>query len=152
MPRRRELTGIANAVVGSFASRNNDINGYWAMGQLYRHAMEQGSLNAEIRLLPHGGDELCESVKLASCAYREFLLSQLGKRRLPVSWVVSAKVGIQFESATPMPEFLGVYAGCQPFLCKVVLVDDLDREHKATASGWCWPHDPNRETQSTRAW
>ena len=31
---RSELQGIANALNENFVSRNNDVNGYWAMGQL----------------------------------------------------------------------------------------------------------------------
>lgn len=34
MARRIELQGIANALNGSFISRNNDFEGYWAIGQL----------------------------------------------------------------------------------------------------------------------
>lgn len=151
MSRRRELTGIANAVAGSFASRNNDFNGYWAVGQLYCRAMECGSLQVVIRLLPPDESNPCELIASVGEAYRTFLLAHLNRRGLPVSWVASATVEVQFESATPMPEFLRAYAGRQPFQCQVVLVDDLARERKATSSSWCSPHDPTRETQSTRA-
>lgn len=153
MPRRRELTGIADAVAGSFASRNNDVNGYWALGQLYRRAKETGSLRVTVDLLSHNErTTVAEPTASISTTYREFLSCHLSKRNLPDSWVVSASVEVQFESVTTMPEFLGKHAGCQPFQCRVVLVDDLAREHIATSVGWCWPHDPARETQSTRAW
>jgi len=152
MPRRRELTGIADAVASSFASRNNDVNGYWALGQLYRRVIEGGSLQVTVGLVPQDEREAGEPMASVGTAYRQFLIAQLGKRGLPDSWVASASVDVQFESATAMPEFLGTYAGCRPFRCQVVLVDDQARQHKATSNGWCWPHDPARETQSTRAW
>ena len=34
MARRIEPRGIANAINGSFVSRNNDFAGYWTIGQL----------------------------------------------------------------------------------------------------------------------
>jgi hypothetical protein len=35
MSRRGKLRGIAANLLGSFVSRNNDVNGYWAIGKLY---------------------------------------------------------------------------------------------------------------------
>ena len=35
MGRRRELGSIASGIIGSFRSRNNDIDGYWGIGKLY---------------------------------------------------------------------------------------------------------------------
>lgn len=150
MPRRRELTGIADAVAGSFASRNNDVNGYWALGLLYQRAKEGGSLQVTVRLLPQDENEVGEPMASVRTGYRAFLRRHLRKRRIPEPWVASASVEIQFESATAMPEFLGTYAGCRPFRCQVLLLDDLNREHMAASTGWCWPHDPARETQSAR--
>jgi hypothetical protein len=152
MPRRRELAGIACAIAGSFASRNNDVGGYWALGQLYRRAKEVGSLQVKVGLMPYEADRAEAPMASIGSAYRKFLNDHLNKRMLPDSWVASALVTVQFESATPMPELLGKHAGCRPFQCEVMLVDDLAREHRATSNGWCWPHDPARETQSTRAW
>ena len=34
MPRSARLTNIANGLCGSFVSRNNDVEGYWAIGKL----------------------------------------------------------------------------------------------------------------------
>lgn len=151
MPRRRELIVVVNAIAGSFASRNNDVNGYWAMGQLYRRAIEVGSLQVSIHLMPHDDKQIDEPVASVATAYREFLRLLLVKLHLPDYWVSSAAVNVQFESTTGMPEFLGKHAGCRPFHCQAVLVDDRAREHQASSTGWCWPHDPARENQSARA-
>jgi hypothetical protein len=34
MARRKELIGIANGILGSFKSRNNELDGYWSIGVL----------------------------------------------------------------------------------------------------------------------
>jgi hypothetical protein len=34
MPSNARLTNIAGGLCGSFASRNNDLGGYWAIGKL----------------------------------------------------------------------------------------------------------------------
>jgi len=152
MPRRRELAGIADAIAGSFASRNNDVNGDWALGQLYRRAKEGGSLQLTVRLLPNDDSDVGEPMASVSTAYRAFLKAHLGQHRLPSSWVASVCVEVQFESTLAMPEFPGTHAGGRPFHCQVVPVDDRAREHKAASRRWCWPHDPAREPQSTRPW
>lgn len=150
MPRRRELIVVANAIAGSFSSRNNDVNGYWAMGQLYRRAIEVGSLQVSIHLMPHYDKQIDEPVASVVRSYREFLRLLLVKLHLPECWVSSAGVDVQFESATVMPEFLGKHAGCRPFHCQAVLVDDRARKYQASSTGWCWPHNPARETKSLR--
>lgn len=95
MPNRRELTGIADAVAGSFASRNNDVNGYWALDQLYRRAKEVGSLQVTVGQLPQDESEAGEPMESVGTAYRQFLIAHLSKRRPPDSWVVSASVEVQ---------------------------------------------------------
>lgn len=40
MARRIELLGISHDILAAFVSRNNDLNGYWALGQL-RNTMER---------------------------------------------------------------------------------------------------------------
>jgi len=150
MPRRRELKDVANAVAGSFSSRNSDIEGYWALGKLYHFAKQSGVLHLSVILMPP--TLIASNGPFGSIAqqYSLMLVSQMEARHLTPSWLVSASVAIEFESNTAMPEFLGLYADCRPFECKVTLVDDLQRPHEATAAGWCWPHDPARETQSIR--
>ena len=47
MSGRNKLRGVAHAVLGSFISRNNDIDGYWALGLLRSFADTAGV--AELR-------------------------------------------------------------------------------------------------------
>ena len=52
MAKRAELWQIARGVLTSFASRNNDISGYWGIGVLAQLAQEQERIQIELQLRP----------------------------------------------------------------------------------------------------
>ena len=151
MPRRRKLNGIVGAVASSFLSRNNDVDGYWALGKLYLHAKQQGVLQVSVTLAPLEMMPNIEPMASIARTHRKLLVSQMERQCLPASWLVSSSVTIEFESATAKPRFLGSHVGGRPFRCNTLLTDDRQRKHEVTVVGWCWPHDATRETQSVRA-
>ena len=51
MPRRRELKGVAYGMAGKFVSRNTDLDGYWAIGVMYRSANDNGTDRFVLNLL-----------------------------------------------------------------------------------------------------
>jgi len=65
MPHRGELKCLADGLIDSFMSRNNDSAGYWALGLLYSHALELQKKIVTLTLL--GGEStpansLCEAL------------------------------------------------------------------------------------------
>lgn len=52
---RNALKSIAAGVLGSFVSRNNDFNGYWAIGQLYSIALRSPARTVSISLTGDSG-------------------------------------------------------------------------------------------------
>lgn len=150
MPRRREFNGIARAIADSFASRNNDVDGYWALGKLYLGAQQLNVLKVSITLVPSEVMPTSEPLATIARKYKLLLASLMEKHRLAASWLACASVSIEFESSTAKPRVRGIHAGGQPFECRVLLTDDLLREHTASSVGWCWPHDAARESQSAR--
>lgn len=69
MPRRKQLKGLACGIASRFASRNNDIDGYWALGLLYSAAVAVGTNSLRLDLV----NETAEP----SFKYSARLLSQL---------------------------------------------------------------------------
>src|SRR4051794_11876436 len=51
MPRNARLTNIAVGLCGSFASRNNDLGGYWAIGKLCLLAQQYSQNTASLDVL-----------------------------------------------------------------------------------------------------
>jgi hypothetical protein len=145
MARRRELRGVAFGLLGSFVSRNNDLGGYWALGRLYKHAVETGAANVcadllDLTITPPSGDFRAMAVH-----FQRMLGAQLSARRLPLDWVRAATICVEFGRAKSL------YAPGDVFGVVATITDDNGREHRATASGACWVHDPAREARSTRA-
>ncbi len=51
MGHRKELKNIANGIIFSFKSRNNDVDGYWELGKLYSYAKSCGVNSIKLNLL-----------------------------------------------------------------------------------------------------
>ena len=145
MARRKELAGIASGLIGSFNSRNNDVGGYWAIGQLKSYAAINGFSTVMFNLL------LSESVpeirlpnKVAS-SYSIKLYTLLKLQSIPVSWVQEATITIQFTGVTPTPKEVFRHLPGDFYRCSCELIDDNRKSHTASDYGFCQPHSPHRE-------
>ncbi|MEQ1492340.1 MAG: hypothetical protein ABL932_17490 [Terricaulis sp.] len=138
MPRRKELRGAAFGLLGSFVSRNNDVSGYWALGKLRKHVVKANVSTVCVDLLDLSITPPSDDFAAMAKHFQQTLEAQLRARRIPADWVRSAAVSVEFTPG-------------DAFNCAVVIADDKGREHRATASGTSWVHDPTRELRSTRA-
>jgi len=50
MPRRRELKSVASGMATFSICRNNDVNGYWALGVLCREAENNEDLKVSLNI------------------------------------------------------------------------------------------------------
>ena len=150
MPRRGELKCIADGVLGSFVSRNNDCDGYWAIGVLYRRALEASSNELSFSLVdereePHGlALETAVQTK-----YRGMLAKLMSRRSLPAGWVKSASITIHFEHSGRVGRALARLE--RPYLAQLSITTELGKNHIVERVGACWPHEPSREYRSSRA-
>jgi len=136
---------IAAAIAGSFTSRNNDVDGYWALGMLRSYA---DANNIErLRFDPMKGHVEPEDALLLRVAetYRRMLVRQLITRRIAIDAVVSAEVILSFDRDAPAT------TDGSPFSCTVRLTDARDRAEELSIAGRCAPHDPQRERRSGRS-
>lgn len=147
--RRRELKVIAGAIAHSFISRNNDVDGWWALGLLCRLAQDRHTANVTIDLV--GPESIAPThpvIESIRSHYGNVFRDMLAQRELPDELVSLARISIEFGASgyyrTP------VYGRGEPFLCTVSITDDREQDRKVTVLGKCNPHDPMREHRSNR--
>lgn len=149
MSRRKEIKGIVHGFLSSFVSRNNDINGYWGLGKLYRYAIENDTDTIEMNLSSIDCIPRNSIPKAIITRYSQSLLNMIEKQGLPESWLQNAQVRIQFALPDDADSSVRVHLG-DPYHCLVVLGDDLGKERSASRIGRCRIHNPERECQSSR--
>ena len=157
MTTRRVLQGVGNNFLSSFISRNNDCNGYWGIGKLYKFALARGSTQIKINLLNLESKPRKSVPQHLSIQYRDRLKLLLDKHAIPETWVVETQLDLQFSPYMPIVSLVSSifsptgqdYKG-DAFDCVLALKDDLGKVHQSKASGYCWPHDPALESQSLR--
>jgi hypothetical protein len=150
MPRRKEIRGISSGIASSFVSRNNDIDGYWAMGIFYQMASEKGDNKFVLDLV--SGKSLPEFrfSKRVALPYHKYLLNQLEKKDLEEFHVTDAIVELEFNIAPTKRHTMFKWTWGEPFKCRVTITDDLGKKHAFEEYGWCGQHDPAKERRSTR--
>jgi hypothetical protein len=150
MPRRREIRNAAQGLLGSFVSRNNDVDGYWGIGKLYSAAKSARTKIISLDLIDlkvtpdiDGFDHLLRK-------YADLLVKQFPKRLPTSSWLSEAKITIEFESHVDPSDIPRWFTIGEPFSCIVLLADTHNRKCETKAFGRCKMHDPNTESRSTR--
>lgn len=151
MVRRKDIGSIASGIVGSFASRNNDVDGYWALGKLYKFAESSGGREVVLELLTGAVQPHTHEFDLMLAFYRSKLLDYLARRGIPPEFVVSATVSVCIESAAPPNFHNRQYSVGNPCVVTCDIKDDNGRHHLARAYSKCHPHDPKKESRSARA-
>ena len=148
MARRKEFKAIAEGLVTSFASRNNDVYGYWGIGKLYSHMVSSGSMILRIDLIHRSIEPQNDEFKLLIDEFSNRLITQIGKRGLKRDYMSKAELIV-----TGYPKESSPYSGrmaTNRVNCKLVITDDLNREYFSEANTWCREHNPKMELKSTR--
>ncbi|WP_446751420.1 hypothetical protein [Vibrio sp. S9_S30] len=151
MGRRRELGSIASGIIGSFCSRNNDVDGYWGIGKLYKHVDLLESKVVSIDLLSQTIEPYDPSFELMVKQYSEILHKLVAKRELRRNWLQAVCVEIEFEVAYEHRHHYWRSALGNPCNMKCIIEDDLGKRYTAFSYTNCYPHDPNKEARSTRS-
>jgi len=156
MARRKELGSLANGLLNSFNSRNNDIDGYWGIGKLYELANEYQVQTITLNLLSEETLPEAEMLENVARIYTRTLVSLVEAYGGCITWIQAAEISLSFNSdnsgslradshgSNISPTAEDDSSG-SPYLCCCRIVDDQGKSYVATASGRCWPHDPKRE-------
>jgi hypothetical protein len=137
MSRIQSLSSVADGIVRSFVSRNNDVDGWWALGLLLA-ATEPAEPDYGIDLLsgtttPKKLSRALGELGAAWAAYFDWSLSRHGVARERVS---RAHLALTFDRETHVGS--GPLGGAdRPFVCRVAIDDIRGRQYQATADGQC---------------
>ncbi|MDQ6433027.1 hypothetical protein RB623_03050 [Mesorhizobium sp. LHD-90] len=141
MARRRMLKGVANDLASSFVSRNNDLDGYWAIGKIHTVASTVSSGVVRFDLLNGTADPPTAHLLPMILAYRAKLLDRCRALGLKPS-----ACGATFELGEgPSRDFKRNGEPQKAFRLRLAIRDDRGREWVHVTGGYSWPHDPGRE-------
>lgn len=130
MGRRKEFKTVSNDLLGSFVSRNNDLDGYWALGQFQTYLQSTSEDRLWFDLVPDTGRGSAFPTVLSN-TQRAFQ-GHLTARRLPRSWVRSAMLMVAQRSLSEL-------------ICTFTVTDDRGKIFASQRTVTARPHDPNRE-------
>lgn len=145
MATRRHLKNIANGLLGSFVSRNNDICGYWGLGILRALAANNGLDKIYF-------DLNCKNIEFSDCssfasteqAYRRRFLDLLSRVGADVGEIERAEIQIEFAGFDKYPTVIRDTRG-EPYVCTVLLSTLHGNTYTASKIGVCAQHDPAKD-------
>ena len=140
MARRKQLKDIAAGIIHSFNSRNNDLEGFWALGKLRRFAIEQDINMVSLDLLKISSSPASNEFDPVLHHYRHKLTALMNKHALPANWLVKAEIQIDFH-----PEFNHVLHSHrsdwgEPYVCSINICTDLEKKYSVITGGNCRPY------------
>lgn len=145
------MKGIGANVARKFSSRNNDLDGYWALGVFYRLCANHDVKVFTLDFLSEESSPHANFSKEVAAPFRELIYTQMRNNGLTESQLAAAFAKVEFDLQPTSTELLHKKAWGDPFDCHIVLVDDLGTRRTCSIRGCCWAHDPVREHRSTRA-
>ena len=148
MARRRHLKGVAAGLIGSFLSRNNDVDGWWALGLLRLGHLELDGPPLVIDLFvdDEGDDVVVVAIR---ARYRDLLARLLERHGVDAALVCAARISVR---VVPYDESVD---GLRPLRGDLIrgiaeIIDDRGVIFRATGMTRCDPHDPHREQRAHR--
>jgi hypothetical protein len=150
MPRSARLSNIACGLCGSFASRNNDLGGYWVIGKLRLLAEQHGRIAVLLDVLAPSMQPPSAEFAPVLASYRRLLEKLAGLSSIRFEEISAACITVDFA---PTPWRRISYYKLQwgeQFVLTVTINADGRAAGIVRHAGYCRPHDPARESRSTR--
>jgi hypothetical protein len=149
MSSRRVLAAVARAVSDSFMSRNNDLGGYWAIGQLLSYVLAKRNVSLTIDLISGTSEPPLTELLLSTLPARSSELFWSNVHRQGLARSVVHRASLAFECDLTQSRARGDRTE-YPVQCRVAIEDDRGRSYAALSEAWCFPHDPAHELKSVR--
>jgi len=130
MGRRKELKSVCNDLLDNFVSRNNDLNGYWALGKFQAYLRSTSEDHLRFHLVADDGSTSAFPTTLRY--YRRALRRHLDVRGIPEVWVSAALISVEQKSSSGLD-------------CILKITDDLGRIFTSQRTLNVRQHDPNLE-------
>jgi hypothetical protein len=152
VPGRNALKSIMSGVLGSFVSRNNDVDGYWGIGILCLKAakLEVSSISFDLNVSAASvGSTDSVLAAMAKC-YGHMLQTLAEKGGFSVDSLQRATLAIEFGTSSRLKTSFPATRG-KPFVCSLTVVDSQGRLLSVSLTSWCEPHNPSKEHRSSRS-
>jgi len=145
MPAKKRLTNIANGLCGSFVSRNNDLDGYWAIGKLRSLAEQHGQSMVVLDLLTSSAQPSSAQCSDVFERYCRLLATLAERSRIPFTDITAARIVLDFApSPWPRASYYKLQWGDQ-FTVTVTIEAHGRAVGMARDTGYCRPHDAARK-------
>jgi hypothetical protein len=145
MPAKKRLTNIANGLCGSFISRNNDLDGYWAIGKLRSLADQHGQTTVVLDLLTSSTQPSSAQCSDVFERYCRLLATLAACSRIPFADITVARIALDFAPPPwPRASYYKLQWGDQ-FTVTVIIEADGRAMGMARDTGYCRPHDAARK-------
>ena len=150
MPRGKHLTNVASGLCGSFASRNNDLGGYWSIGKLRSLAERNGRSTVLLDLLTSSIQPSSPEFAPVLGQYRSLFAKLTDLSRVLLEEITSAHITLDF-APPPWPRII-YYK--QQWGDQFTLTVTISAKGRAGGivhhAGYCRSHDPIRESRAIR--
>ncbi|BDD10821.1 hypothetical protein FUAX_32530 [Fulvitalea axinellae] len=148
MSRKNEFQNIANGLVCSFISRNNDVDGYWGIGKLYSHMLNSGTMRLKIDFVKQKIDPANQEFAFLISKYSEWISRQIKKKRLRPSFFKSAELTLTGYPNEPIARYGNIAPN--KVHCKMIITDDRNKKYISEVNTWCREHNPAKESRILR--
>lgn len=144
---RERLNHVAAGMASAFIGRNNDLDGYWAPGLMYRE-LTGSSPEVVLDLLDGSARPGLPDCTRVACRYAALMRLALAKKGLQPAALAHASVHVRFNAATQGKRSFNLVAG-EPFAVTVILRTG-DREARCIRESYCKPFAVGVFTRSVR--
>ncbi|CAL2057871.1 hypothetical protein [Tenacibaculum sp. 190524A05c] len=137
--KRNKIKNIANGILNSFISRNNDIGGYWGIGKLYYLMLKNESNTIEINLIeqiinPEGGE-----FNIMVSNYSNLFFEKMKEKNIDKKVIKELKIILKSSINLNEPYLLNKID------CSIYFMDISDNEFSLDKSVMCRKHNPKLE-------
>lgn len=149
MPSHKELIDVIRGITSSFNSRNNDFQGYWALGILYQFAKVNHIYSLTFDLLNQVIQPDTARFQPIASKYHSKLYRLLNAKNINFQCLQSTTITIEFGQYFKCHDHIKYPIG-DPYVIIGKIIDDRGKIFESTIYGKCRLHDPTKEQQSNR--
>ena len=145
---KTKLKNIANGLLSSFMSRNNDVYGYWGIGKLCSFILDKKLNSIEIDLINGQIRPINSEFRLLVAQFSDRLITQLAIHKLSLKNINEAKIVLSCYKNNSIIELRKLSP--HKMRCRIEIINKNNDLIVLEKSVWCRKHNPNREQKSTR--
>lgn len=132
MPRRKQLKGVSQNILESFASRWNDLDGFCALGQYVNFLMKDGTRKLVFDLKNGRTTPNNPVFDDAARYYWQAILYIMRQNKMPEQWLQNATITFALKAADR----------CN---CEIILQSDQGKSYSHSCTVFVLPHNPLNE-------